>query len=452
MNYLVKTASGRYYFRIRIPKRFQAQYSGKTEIRKSLHTQDFIEASYLAASLSFQLKKSWSNQMNDLLRSQLIIKTTINTNDGTVIHEAITEPEKDPEQELKALEVYTMSLQTHTSPVQQSSLSSTAQTRTGLHSRQNSNETSSSILLSQAIDYFIKEKTQKSSWTEATRREFTSKFAELIKVISDKQIHTYSRQDATKYLDYLQSKNLTPKTINKYTQLISSLFNYLIRHHNLQSNPFTDLSLHITKRPDQEKSIYTDAELKVLFENLKYNHKKPSRYWTPILMLFTGMRPTEISQLHKSNIVQIDNIYCIKLDDSIQLKTEYSQRIIPIHQKLIELGFIQYVDSIKDGQLFPDIDLSVLKKTGPASRFWNRTYHNQFNINTENKSIYSLRHNFITQLRNNDVSESYTAELAGHSKGTTMSYSRYAASGQIQKLHQIINLINYNIQFIKYTD
>lgn len=431
MSYLLQTTSGNYYFRIRVPKPFRHLYQNRAEIKKSLHTKDLTEATYLASSMSFQLKKLWSSQMQDKLLTSFIIRTSINTNDGTITHEAITEPDKDQAQELQALETYTKSLSINHSEQQQSEQKSQ-------QSAQNN------ILLSQVISQYVTEKTQKNSWSQATHKEFVSKFNEFLEAISDKSIHEYTRQDALKYLEYLKSKKLTPKTTNKYTQLISSLFTYCTKHHNLQSNPFCDLTMQVTTRQDQEKAIYTDSELKILFENLKFDKKKPSRYWTPLIMLFSGMRPAEISQLHKHHITQIDGIYCIKLDDSIDLQTDYSNRIIPIHQKLIELGFLDYIDSIESGQLFPDIDLNVIKKTGPASRHWNRTYQNQSGIDPTNKSLYSLRHNFITKLRNNGIPESFAAEIVGHKKDETMSYSRYAAPDQVQKLHEIINTVKFD--------
>ena len=433
MSYLLQTTSGNYYFRIRVPKPFRHLYQNRAEIKKSLHTKDLTEATYLASSMSFQLKKSWSSQMQDKLLTSFIIRTSIDTKKGTITHEAITEPDKDQAQELQALETYTKSLKMSQNHSEQQQSEQKSQ-----QSAQNN------ILLSQVISQYVTEKQQKNSWTQATHKEFVSKFNEFLEAISDKPIHEYTRQDALKYLEYLKSKKLTPKTTNKYTQLISSLFTYCTKHHNLHSNPFCDLTMQVTTRQDQEKAIYTDSELKTLFENLKFDPKKPSRYWTPLIMLFSGMRPAEISQLRKEHIIKIDNIYCIKLDDSIDLKTDYSSRIIPIHQKLIELGFLDYVNSIQSGQIFPDIDLNVIKKTGPASRHWNRTYQNQPGIDPTNKSLYSLRHNFITKLRNNGIPESFAAEIVGHKKGETMSYSRYAAPDQVQKLHEIINTIKYD--------
>ena len=464
MSYLLQTTSGNYYFRIRIPKSFRHLYQNRAEIKKSLHTKDLFEAQYVASTLSFQLKQYWKSQMSQSLITQFQVITEFDKDQKIIKQTAIIEPDKDQVQELQALETYQKTLQqsdlsSSTKSQKDDSSSSKKSHISQTQTRPSPDRISESVinsqskitLLSQIITQYITEKIQKNSWTQATHKEKISKFNEFLKVISDKSIHDYNRQDAIKYLEYLKSKNLSPKTINKYTQYISSVFTYCTKHHNLQSNPFCDLTLQISTRPDRERTNYTDSELKTLFENLKYDKKRPSRYWTPLIMLFCGMRPAEISQLHKHHITQIDNIYCFKLDDSIDLKTDYSIRTIPIHQKLIDLGFLHYVNSIQSGQIFPDINLNVIKKTGPASRHWNRAHKKQPDIDPTKKSIYSLRHNFETQLRNNGVPETFAAELAGHKKGETMSYSRYAAPDQVQKLYEIINTIKYDfIEFQPY--
>ena len=452
MSYLVKSSSGCYYFRIRVPKPFQHLYQNRIEIKKSLHTKDAIEASYLASKLSFQLKKLWSAQMSDKLLTSFIIRTSINT-DGSITQEASTEPDKDQSQELQALETYTKSLQIKHSSSTQSDASSLShsQIQNPGESLPASTQKHQFPLFSDAISQYISEHQTRKSWSIATLNSYKLVFKKALNFLTDKPLDAYTRQDASSFVEHLKSKNLHPKTINGHITTLSSLFKHFTIHYDLPKNPFTQLQLKETERPDRKARIYTKSELKTLFENLKYDPETPAYYWIPLIMLFCGMRPGEVAQLQKQHIVQIDNIYCFDLQN-MRLKTKNSIRKIPIHQKLIDLGFLDYVNSIKTNRLFNELkDLSKDKPASAISQHWNRDFHTKFGLDITKKSLYSLRHNFETELRNNGVPESFAAEIVGHKKGETMSYSRYAAPDQVQKLHEIINTIKYDfIEFQSY--
>jgi hypothetical protein len=55
------------------------------------------------------------------------------------------------------------------------------------------------------------------------------------------------------------------------------------------------------------------------------------------------------------------------------------------------------------------------------------------------KDFHALRHTFETGIRDAGVSETLAAELAGHSKGTSESYNRYAKGGNMKNLQEAIN-------------
>ncbi|MGX9727593.1 MAG: hypothetical protein ACTFAK_09825 [Candidatus Electronema sp. VV] len=115
----------------------------------------------------------------------------------------------------------------------------------------------------------------------------------------------------------------------------------------------------------EERDPFKEKDLKRLFENETYLHglhKKASEQWVPLIALFTGCILKEICQLFKEDI-KIDNesgifYFDISADpkNGKTLETKSSKRSIPIHRNLIEIGFLQYVSSIKlCSRLFPDI-------------------------------------------------------------------------------------------------
>jgi hypothetical protein len=55
-----------------------------------------------------------------------------------------------------------------------------------------------------------------------------------------------------------------------------------------------------------------------------------------------------------------------------------------------------------------------------------------------------LRHTFETALRDARANQSEAAELAGHSKGETMSFDRYAKTGLLPNLKETIEMLPAN--------
>ncbi len=87
------------------------------------------------------------------------------------------------------------------------------------------------------------------------------------------------------------------------------------------------------------------------------------RYWIPLIGLFTGCRMSEICQIHVRD--ERDGIWCFNIsvedgdaNNKKRLKNKPSSRVVPIHPVLLELDFLQYVDSMisKDvKRLFPNL-------------------------------------------------------------------------------------------------
>jgi hypothetical protein len=80
--------------------------------------------------------------------------------------------------------------------------------------------------------------------------------------------------------------------------------------------------------------------------------------------LLTGARLNELCQLHLSDFEVVDGFYCISIKDAEEgqrLKNKSAKRLVPIHDKLIEVGLIRYVDRLRaqgHDRLFPTLELT----------------------------------------------------------------------------------------------
>ena len=200
----------------------------------------------------------------------------------------------------------------------------------------------------------------------------------------------------------------------------------------------------LDKKRDRSKDGYqpwTIDELKIIFERETYPTDEGWKYWTPILGLYTGGRANEIAQLQVSDIIIVGDIPCIAITDlededdeeplkfttaampKKSVKTASSRRWIPIHPKLIELGFLSFVDDLKtkgEIRLFPE--LPYVKESG-----YGRKVSGHFAETTKRLSIWVERkkvfHSFRSTLNGRLMKLGMPQELRefvlGHSNEST---------------------------------
>jgi len=86
---------------------------------------------------------------------------------------------------------------------------------------------------------------------------------------------------------------------------------------------------------------------------------RDSLYWVPLIVMTIGSRIEEILILKRRNLVRRNGVSCLNigLDSDQGGKTEDSQRVIPIPQLLLDLGFDDWVRNLDEEHgplLFPD--------------------------------------------------------------------------------------------------
>lgn len=190
--------------------------------------------------------------------------------------------------------------------------------------------------------------------------------------------------------------------------------------------------------------------------------RTPHEFWMPLLGLFTGARIGELAQLNLGDIRQDkDSNWTISIDDKEfkKVKTGASRREIPLHPKLIELGFLEYLADVRaavpeSDRIFPYLRYD--KKNGfadvPSEAFGR--YLDTLKIHGDDKVFHSFRSTANQRLKENDVQPSVRSQLVGHEREGTNEMA-YAWDIPIPKMLETISikLIFPEIDFtpLKYT-
>jgi integrase len=309
--------------------------------------------------------------------------------------------------------------------------------------------------LSDAIPAYLKHHEHRAPGTIEAKRNVLKRFLELG---GDKPVHTITKQDCITYRDTLRklpanaSKKfpgmalkdvlkraqgwsekdlLSKQTVNQDLTHLTHFFSWLINEGRYSgSNPVEGLTYQGIEAKQTE--TFSDADIKTIFTSSEYTQQRKdgedARYWLPLLLLLTGARREEIANLALAEIKEDEGVrYFDIVPDQMRgrrLKNKASRRRVPIHSHLIELGFLQYVETMKsrgESVLFPKH--LALKKRGQgigrqtAGDLVAKWFHRlllKLNIPGE-KSLHSFRPTMTTKLYEAGVDGETRRELLGHS-------------------------------------
>jgi integrase len=161
---------------------------------------------------------------------------------------------------------------------------------------------------------------------------------------------------------------------------------------------------------------------------INQNHK----YWIPLIALFTGMRLAEIINLNQDDFGSEDGFNRLIVRES---KTDAGIRTVPIHPKLIEIGLLDYVNSLQSEQpLFKGISSDAY------SKHFGRLL-DSIGITDKKLVFHSFRHTFTDALRAAKVAEPIIKALVGHSDGSVT--SQYGSGYPLDVLYEDLKRVKY---------
>lgn len=245
--------------------------------------------------------------------------------------------------------------------------------------------------------------------------------------------HPMSKGEAAKFISELK---LSIATKNKYVKKIGGFFRWMNNRVDYEmKNPFDGLIQKDKKAAASKRVSYTSSQIKRLIMSIK---QLPDwKQWIILIGRYTGMRANEICQLYHDDIKNIDGIWCIVVDDTREgqsVKTSNSRRNVPIHNYLIENGFLDYVDRNKN-RLFPQ--LTYYKES--YSHYFTRWFSG-FRKKIAVPEFHSLRHYVATAFKNAGVVEQFAGAFLGHAN-SSITYNRYGKSVLISELYTMLSYI-----------
>lgn len=247
---------------------------------------------------------------------------------------------------------------------------------------------------------------------------------------------------------------ISPTTVSEYLEKVSSVFIWAGRYNYLSFNPFDSIKVANNKNKNvDERSPFSHEQLIKLFSTPIYTSNKMQhsyQYWVLLIAIYSGARQNEIAQLFVDNIREIDGIWCFyfkEVNDTQNFKNESSRRITPIHHRLIELGFLEFVSTCTD-RLF-ETGLPYYGERGygkELSRWFNENYKIKLGFKAGDKTdFHSNRHTVIDFYKQHtNLEERFVQAIVGH-KNNTITFDRYGSEFSPSVLKPLVDMINWDL-------
>lgn len=240
---------------------------------------------------------------------------------------------------------------------------------------------------------------------------------------------------------------LAANSVNAYAQTIRSFFLWAMEHDYISQNPAVVMKNMETGRASDERHPFSDSDLIAYFARLDSKQGRLDvEYWVPRLMAYTGCRLGEAAQLCTQDVRQEQGVWVIDIndaDDEKRLKNRSSKRMVPIHRRLIEIGFLEFVQKAPPGFLWPeDMRTAPNPETSAVDKLQKRLAHVfRSTIRDPKKTAaHSFRHTVSARLKDHSVADYQIAEILGHETGS-MSTSRYGRTTDLATLKKVIDLL-----------
>ena len=197
-----------------------------------------------------------------------------------------------------------------------------------------------------------------------------------------------------------------------------------------------------TKKAERKPHLpYTENQLLEMFDpKHDFFKKNPDVFWICMVALFTGARQNAACTLQYDDVVVHEGLNCIHFIENHplkQLKNDASERFVPIHDQLLDLGFVDYVNRKK----------AKMKATGsdfifPKCQTSGGIYNSKYLVRTFSKFLtdikikqnnydgydfHSFRKNASLIMQAAHIPESFINDIVGWNGSSimTQSYSNH---------------------------
>lgn len=175
-----------------------------------------------------------------------------------------------------------------------------------------------------------------------------------------------TKKDLIAWRDHLM-KTKAAKTVSDVDlSTVRSLFSWAVENERLPENVAQNVRQPKPRKvQSRERGYTTDEAVKLLKASRSYQphadekgrvREKPNliaaKRWVPIICAFTGARVSEITQMRKEDVRNVDGQWVARITPDAGSVKSGGYRDVPLHPQIIDEGFAEFIEEASQGPLF----------------------------------------------------------------------------------------------------
>ncbi|GJE83207.1 site-specific integrase [Methylorubrum thiocyanatum] len=280
------------------------------------------------------------------------------------------------------------------------------------------------------LDEWFSKYAEASKLAASTRKRWRPALATLEASVGHDDLARVTPDNIADWVDALATDGRADKTIRDvYLASAKALFGWMQGKRKIAANPCAGLRVKVVEGPVLRERFFTEAEITtILAASLASQRGRLSaeqaaaRRWVPWLCAYSGARVGEVMQLRREDIRFEGGVRFFRITPEAGTVKTKRFRDVPIHPHLIEMGFLDYVDT-RSKELFFDkargrggSDANPLsKKVGERLAAWVRK------LGITDVGVdpnHGWRHSFKTRGRQGGMRDSVLDAIQGHAPDT----------------------------------
>ncbi|GJE19487.1 DUF6538 domain-containing protein [Methylobacterium marchantiae] len=242
-----------------------------------------------------------------------------------------------------------------------------------------------------------------------------------------------TKEDVIRWRDKVsgEGSKLAPLTIRDvYLAAPKALLGFAVEQSMLGSNPAADITVRVKKKKTFREPDFKDEEAEMILSaslapqnDLSSRELKDARRWVPWLCAYSGARVNEMTQLRRQDVKLRQGIWVVDITPEAGTTKNGNAREVPIHEHLIEQGFLDFVKKKPAGPLFYNLGRSRngSPATPPSVRMGQKIaeWVRVLGVNDPNvQPNHGWRHRFKTVARISGVDSTKLDYIQGHAPST----------------------------------
>ena len=272
-------------------------------------------------------------------------------------------------------------------------------------------------------------------------------------------------------VELVKEKNILAiglKTQGLYLSEWKTFFGSIPARKLIDRNPCEGLKVKGANSEERKREGFTTKELRTLFSAPVYTGRlgsgpgewqrpgneiiRDSKFWIPLISLFSGMTVAEICNLEKRDfkkVAEVDVMY-VHPDGGrgTTVKTKSRIREVPVHPELKAIGLLDYVRALPKGPAFPDL-FATAKRPSDAFGKWFLLFRRSLGVERDEKpevSFHSFRHSFREACRECEIPDYIAKRLGGWSAGNEQQ-AKYGSLNIVELNRQLKKLDYAGVDF-----